>query len=380
MEGKCRIGGGGETVAGNVWRVDNSPAGGGEAMSRPRIKVLIVDDSATVRKIFSETLSQEEDIEVVGTAPDPYVARDKIVQLGPEVITLDIEMPRMDGLTFLKKLMQYYPLPVIVVSSLTPQGSKMALEALESGAVEVLAKADASYSVRDMMDQLIEKIRMAARAKVSRRPLGAGVPQPLAATPSQALSKTTQKVIAIGASTGGTEAIKEVLMRMPSAIPGIVIVQHMPAHFTTSFAERLDSLCPIRVREAMDGDSVLNGEALIAPGNFHMVLKRSGSRYYVNIKEGPRVHHQRPAVDVLFHSVAKVAGSNAVGVLLTGMGADGAQGMLEMKQVGARTIAQDEASCVVFGMPKEAIKLEAAERVAPLDRIPQEILHCLQSS
>lgn len=348
-------------------------------MSGSRIKVLVVDDSAVVRRIFSETLSQEEDIEVVGTAPDPFVARDKIVQLKPDVITLDVEMPRMDGLTFLKKLMQYYPMPVIVVSSLTPKGSKTALEALENGAVDVLAKADASYSVGDMTDQLVEKVRMAARAKVSRRPAGGAAPQPLPATYSQALSETTQKVIAIGASTGGTEAIKEVLLHMPNAIPGIVIVQHMPANFTASFAERLDSLCSIRVREARDGDSVLTGEALIAPGNFHMVLKRSGSRYYVNVKEGPMVHHQRPAVDVLFNSVAKYAGSNAVGVLLTGMGADGAQGMLEMKQAGAKTIAQDEASCVVFGMPKEAIKVGAVDRVVPLDRIPQEIIHSLQA-
>ncbi len=347
-------------------------------MSGPRIKVLVVDDSAVVRKIFSETLSREEDLEVVGTAPDPFVARDKIVQLKPDVITLDIEMPRMDGLTFLKKLMQYYPMPVIVVSSLTPKGSKTALDALENGAVEVLAKAEGSYSVGNMGAQLVEKIRMAAQAKVSRPQKVLASPGPVGQANSLALYETTQKLIAVGASTGGTEAIKEVLMRMPPNIPGMVIVQHMPAQFTTSFAERLDSLCPIRVREAKDGDSVLNGQALIAPGNFHMVLKRSGSRYFVTIKEGPMVHHQRPAVDVLFNSVAKYAGSNATGVILTGMGADGAQGMLEMKQAGAKTIAQDEGSCVVFGMPKEAIKLGAVDRVASLDRIPQEIIHSLQ--
>ena len=347
-------------------------------MNSSKIKVLIVDDSAIVRKIFNETLSKEPDIEVVGTAPDPYVARDKIVQLKPDVITLDIEMPRMDGLTFLKKLMQFYPMPVIVVSSLTPQGSKMALDALESGAVEVLAKADTSYSVGDMNDQLIEKIRMAARAHVHRHP----EPSTLAPRPaigdSQSLSETTQKIIAIGASTGGTEAIKAVLMSMPPNIPGILIVQHMPAHFTTSFAERLDQLCQVRVREAKDGDSVLNGEVLIAPGNFHMVLKRSGARYYASVKEGPLVHHQRPAVDVLFHSVAKCAGANAVGVILTGMGSDGAEGLLQMKKAGAKTVAQDEASCVVYGMPKEAVKLGAADRIAPLERIPQEIIHFLQ--
>ena len=347
-------------------------------MSGSRIKVLVVDDSAVVRKIFSETLSREEDIEVVGTAPDPFVARDKIVQLKPDVITLDIEMPRMDGLTFLKKLMQYYPMPVIVVSSLTPKGSKTALDALESGAVEVLAKAEGSYSVGNMGVQLVEKIRMAAQAKVRRPQEAPASPGPIGQAHSLALSETTQKLIAVGASTGGTEAIKEVLMRMPPNIPGMVIVQHMPAQFTSSFAERLDSLCPIRVREAKDGDSVLNGQALIAPGNFHMVLKRSGSRYFVAIKEGPMVHHQRPAVDVLFNSVAKYAGSNATGVILTGMGADGAQGMLEMKQTGAKTIAQDEGSCVVFGMPREAIKLGAVDRVVPLDRIPQEIIHSLE--
>jgi two-component system chemotaxis response regulator CheB len=347
-------------------------------MNSSKIKVLIVDDSAIVRKIFNETLSKEPDIEVVGTAPDPYVARDKIVQLKPDVITLDIEMPRMDGLTFLKKLMQYYPLPVIVVSSLTPQGSKMALDALESGAVEVLAKADTSYSVGDMSDQLIEKIRMAAKAHVRWRPEPSTLPPRPAVGDSPSLSETTQKIIAIGASTGGTEAIKAVLMSMPPNTPGILIVQHMPALFTTSFAERLNQLCQVRVREAKDGDSVLNGEALIAPGNFHMVLKRSGSRYYANVKEGPLVHHQRPAVDVLFHSVAKCAGPNAVGVILTGMGADGADGLLQMKKAGAKTIAQDEASCVVSGMPKEAVKVGAVDRIAPLDRIPQEIIHLLQ--
>ncbi len=347
-------------------------------MNSSKIKVLIVDDSALVRKIFNETLSKEPDIDVVGTAPDPYVARDKIVQLKPDVITLDIEMPRMDGLTFLKKLMQYYPMPVIVVSSLTPQGSKMALDALESGAVEVLAKADTSYSVGDMNDQLVEKIRMGARAHIHRRPEPSTPAPKLAVGGSQPLSETTQKIIAIGASTGGTEAIKAVLMSMPPNIPGILIVQHMPAHFTTSFAERLNQLCQVRVREAKDGDSVLNGEVLIAPGNFHMVLKRSGTRYYTNIKEGPLVHHQRPAVDILFHSVAKCAGPNAVGVILTGMGADGAEGLLQMKKAGAKTIAQDEASCVVYGMPKEAVKLGAADRIAPLERIPQEIIHCLQ--
>ena len=349
-------------------------------MERQRIKVLIVDDSAIVRKVFTEALSKDPEIEVVGSAPDPFVARDKIVQLKPDVITLDIEMPRMDGLTFLKKLMQYYPLPVIVVSSLTPQGSKMAVEALESGAIEVLAKADSAYSVGDMSLQLIEKIRLAARANIHRTRSKPAPPPLMRGAENGALSQTTQKVIAIGASTGGTEAIKEVLMQMPPNIPGIVIVQHMPAYFTQSFAERLDSLCGIRVREAKDGDGVMNGQALIAPGNFHMVLKRSGARYFVNIKEGPMVHHQRPAVDVLFNSVAQHAGANAVGVILTGMGSDGAEGMLRMKEAGARTIAQDEASCVVFGMPKEAIRLGAVEWIGSLEKIPQEIVRRAQST
>lgn len=337
-----------------------------------KIKVLVVDDSAIVRKIFSEDLSRETDLEVVGTAPDPFVARDKIVLLKPDVLLLDIEMPRMDGLTFLKRLMHYYPLPVIIVSSLTPKGSKMALEAMEFGAVEVLAKPGGPYSVGDMSLQLKEKIRAAARVRMAR--VRQHPSEPWVEPAPKILSETTQKVIAIGASTGGTEALKEVLVRLPLNTPGILIVQHMPAQFTKAFAERLDGLCQIEVREARDGDSVLNGQALIAPGNFHMVLRRSGAKYYVNVKDGPMVHHQRPAVDVLFNSVAQYAGMNAIGVILTGMGADGAQGMLKMKEAGARTIAQDEESCVVFGMPKEAIKLNAVDRIASLGRISSEII------
>lgn len=341
-------------------------------MNNNKIKVLIVDDSAIVRKIFSEDLSREKDIEVVGSAPDPFVARDKIVSLKPDVVLLDIEMPRMDGLTFLKKLMHYYPLPVIIVSSLTPKGSRIAIEAMENGAVEVLSKPGGPYSVGDMSLQLKEKIRAAAKVCMNRvRNAGSDSPvEPV----MKILGETTQKVIAIGASTGGTEALKEVLIRLPLNTPGILIVQHMPAQFTKAFAERLNGICQIEVKEARDGDSVLNGQALIAPGNFHMVLKRSGARYYVNVKDGPMVHHQRPAVDVLFHSVAQYAGANAIGVILTGMGSDGAQGMLKMKQAGARTIAQDEESCVVFGMPKEAIKLNIVDRVAPLGQISNEII------
>ena len=348
-------------------------------MAQENIKVLIVDDSAVVRKVFREHLSKEEGIEVVGTAPDPYVARDKIVKLKPHVLTLDIEMPRMDGLTFLKKLMRYYPLPVIVVSSLTQRGSKMALEALSSGALEVVAKPSSSYSVEDMTSQLAEKIRAVGRVKVDnilhkdkeKRVLKSPV------TP-KSLATTTNKVLALGASTGGTEALKVVLMQMPSSAPGIVVVQHMPAKFTTSFAERLNELCSIRVKEAEDGNVVSNGLALIAPGNYHMLLRRSGAKYYVRVKTGPMVHHQRPSVDVLFRSVAQYAGANAVGVIMTGMGADGAQGLLQMKRAGAKTIAQDEKSCVVFGMPKEAIKLGAADRVVTLEEIPKAALELIQ--
>ncbi|MEJ2661921.1 MAG: chemotaxis response regulator protein-glutamate methylesterase [Desulfobacteraceae bacterium] len=341
------------------------------------IRVLIVDDSAVVRKVFAAELSKERGIEVIGTAPDPYVARDKIVQLQPDVITLDIEMPRMDGLTFLKKLMKHYPLPVIIVSSLTPKGGAMAMEALAAGALEVICKPTAAYSVGDMSVQLANKIR--AVAHVDMRAAQSSLRQPVVTAPTSnaALSQTTNKVIAIGASTGGTEAIKTVLMGMPPNAPGIVIVQHMPAQFTTSFAERLDSLCQIRVKEAENGDSAVNGTALLAPGNYHMLLKRSGARYYVEVKTGPMVHHQRPAVDVMFRSVSKNAGANAVGILLTGMGADGAAGLLEMKNAGGQTIAQDEKSCVVFGMPKEAIKRGAADRVAALNDISRVALQMI---
>ncbi|MDR3568770.1 MAG: chemotaxis response regulator protein-glutamate methylesterase [Syntrophobacteraceae bacterium] len=342
-----------------------------------QIKVLIVDDSAIVRKIFSQELSKHADISVVGAAPDPYVARDKIVSLHPDVITLDIEMPRMDGLSFLRKLMKYHPVPTIIVSSLTPANSEMALEALEYGAVEVLAKPGGSYSVGDMSVQLAEKIRAAACVNVSNR---AAREEPrVVNAPGLALKRSTHKVIAMGASTGGTEALKAVLMQMPANIPGIVIVQHMPPRFTTTFANRLNDLCRIEVREARDGDSVLPGTALIAPGNFHMVLKRVGGTYSVEVGTGPLVFHQRPSVDVLFHSVARFAGSNAVGVILTGMGKDGAAGMLEMKKAGAYTVAQDEASCVVFGMPKEAIRLGGVDKIASLQDIPRSMMNFLNS-
>lgn len=338
-----------------------------------KIKLLIIDDSAIVRKVLSQELSKYPDIEVVGTAPNPYVGRDKIISLEPDVITLDIEMPRMDGITFLRKLMKYYPLPVIVVSALTPRGSGMSLEALEIGAVDVVSKPGGSYTVGDISQDLAQKIRVAARANVRNR---RGERESESAMPevATALSKTSNKVIAIGASTGGTEALKKVLTRMPANAPGIVVVQHMPANFTTAFAKRLNETCAVSVKEAEDNDAVTPGRVLIAPGNYHMIFRRSGARYYVEIKDGPMVHHQRPAVDILFKSTARYAGSNAVGVILTGMGTDGAQGLLEMRQAGARTLAQDEQSCVVYGMPKEAVKIGAAEKELPLGSIADEIL------
>lgn len=344
------------------------------------IRVLIVDDSAVVRKVFSTELSKERGIEVIGTAPDPYVARDKIVRLKPDVVTLDIEMPRMDGLTFLKKLMKHYPLPVIIVSSLTQKGSRLAMEALAAGALEVISKPTAAYSVGDMSVQLADKIKAVAYVDMQRRfnTIKANPPA-ISSEKIQALSRTTYKIIAIGASTGGTEAVKSILMGMPPNAPGILIVQHMPAKFTASFAERLDSLCQIRVKEAVDGDSAVNGLALLAPGNQHMLLKRSGARYYVEVKQGPMVHHQRPSVDVLFRSVARYAGANSVGIVLTGMGSDGAVGLKEIRDTGAHTIAQDEQSCVVFGMPKEAIKAGGAETVVSLENISHTALEMICS-
>jgi two-component system, chemotaxis family, protein-glutamate methylesterase/glutaminase len=343
----------------------------------PKIKVLIVDDSAVVRKIFSQQLEKAPGIEVVGTAPDPYIAREKIFQLKPDVITLDIEMPRMDGITFLKHLMKSYPMPVIIVSSLTQKSSKLALEALSLGALEVLSKPSVAYSVGDMGEQLIEKIKAVAvvdvKSRLKKKPLAPESPRAVYAP--RALAETTNKLIAIGASTGGTEALKQVLTQIPRNSPGILVVQHMPPNFTAAFAERLNSLCDITVSEAKNGEPITNGKALIAPGNFHMLLRRSGSTYYVQVKTGPRVHHQRPAVDVLFKTVAMHAGANALGIILTGMGADGAQGLLTMKQAGAFTIAQDEASCVVFGMPKEAIRLNAVDSVVPLNKIAQIALN-----
>jgi two-component system chemotaxis response regulator CheB len=338
------------------------------------IKVLIVDDSAVVRKVISKELARFEDIEVVGTAIDPYVARDKIVKLRPDVITLDLEMPRMDGLSFLVKLMKHYPMPVVVLSSLTPKNSDTALKALELGAVDVLCKPGATHSTGDISQSLARAIRAAASARIQNNPGKSSIPAERV-NGDHLLVQTTHKVIAVGASTGGTRAIEAVLSTMPVTSPGTVIVQHMPENFTTSFARRLNKICPMEVREARDNDRVVPGVAFIAPGNRHMLLYRSGGAYRVKIKTGPRVHYQRPSVDVLFQSVAKNAGRNAVGVLLTGMGADGAKGLLSMRENGANTIAQDEKSCVVFGMPKEAIKLGAVDEVVPLSNISRSIIN-----
>lgn len=339
------------------------------------IKVLIVDDSAIVRQVLSRELGRESDITVVGAAPDPFVARDMIVDLKPDVVLLDMEMPRMDGLTFLKKLMQHFPLPVIIVSSLTPAGGDLALEAMSAGAVDVMCKPGSALSVNDMSAALIEKIRAVAWARVERRrPRQNSVGQ-LSITQT----RMTETIIAVGASTGGTQAIERLLVRLPPDAPGIVIVQHMPEHFTASFAARLNQLCAIEVREARNNDSVKPGVALIAPGNQHMLLRRSGARFYVEVKTGPLVCGHRPSVEVLFKTTARAAGRNAIGILLTGMGKDGASGLLELRNEAARTIAQDEQSCVVFGMPREGIRLGGAEFVLPIDQIPIKLVDLVNS-
>ncbi len=333
------------------------------------IRVLVVDDSAVVRRVLSEALSSAPGIEVVGTAADPYAAREKIAALRPDVLTLDVEMPRMDGLTFLEKLMAAHPLPVVVVSSLTPTSSAMALRALELGATGVVCKPGSQFSIPDVARDVVHQVRAAALAKV--RPIKPrSTRRPDAAPPKASGSLvTTRKILAIGASTGGPRAIEDVLTQLPPAGPGTVIVQHMPVQFTAEFAKRLDSLCAMRVAEAKDGEEVLAGKALIAPGGRHVLLQRVGATYVVRLKDMPAVNHHRPSVDVMMHSVAKAAGANAVGVILTGMGSDGAKGLLAMREAGAHTIAQDEETSIVYGMPKEAAALGGAEQVLPLDKI-----------
>ena len=336
-----------------------------------RIKVLVVDDSALVRDVFSRELAQDPEIEVVGAVPDPFVARDEIVRLKPDVITLDIEMPRMDGLTFLRKLMKHYPIPVVVISSLTPKGGELALEAMDLGAVDVMCKPGAAYAVGDLAMEIRDKVKAAART-----PVGAAMhkklPPPRANRLS--LSKTTHKIVAIGASTGGTKALEYLLTSLPANSPGILIVQHMPEHFTRSFADRLNSLCAIEVKEASDGDTISPGKAIIGAGNFHLLLDRSGAVYQARVKSGPLVSRHRPSVDIMFRSVARFAGKNAVGVILTGMGSDGAGGMKEMKDSGSVNIAQDEASCIVYGMPKEAVARGGVDYILPLEAIAGKIL------
>ncbi len=356
-----------------------------------KIRVLIVDDSALMRQVLAALLSKDPEIEVIGSAPDPYIAREKIKALNPDVITLDVEMPKMDGLTFLEKLMRGRPMPVVMVSSLTEVGCQTTLRALELGAVDFIAKPKIGLreGMGEIAQELIDKVKAAAQARV--RPLSvkreaseSGTNDASRATlhasrfmndaPSGAMIKTTDTIIAIGSSTGGTEAVKDVLMALPPNTPPILITQHMPEHFTKTWADRMNSLCRISVKEAEDGDSVLPGHALVAPGSYHMSLVRSGARYTVRVNQDPPVNRHRPSVDVMFASVAQYAGANAVGVILTGMGGDGAREMLTMKRAGAFTIAQDEASCVVFGMPKEAIKLGGVDKILPLSEIPAAIV------
>jgi two-component system chemotaxis response regulator CheB len=340
-----------------------------------KIKVLIVDDSALIRSVMSEIVNSQPDMEVVGTAPDPLVARDLIKRTNPDVLTLDVEMPKMDGLDFLEKLMRLRPMPVLMVSSLTERGSEITMRALELGAVDFVTKPKMSIQagMREYTELISDKIRATARARVKARTLQAapaGGPLPQLRSPLT----SSEKLIIIGASTGGTEAIREFLMQMPSDCPGILIAQHMPEGFTTSFARRLDSLCKITVSEAQGNERVLPGHAYIAPGHSHLLLTRSGANYMTKIEQSEPVNRHRPSVDVLFRSAAQAAGKNAVGVILTGMGKDGAQGMLEMKAAGAYNFAQDEASCVVFGMPREAIAVGATHEVAALNALPGLVL------
>jgi two-component system chemotaxis response regulator CheB len=349
------------------------------APGQRKIRVLVVDDSAIVRKVLSDVLSQQPDIEVAGTAPDAFVARDKIVALRPDVVTLDVEMPRMDGLTFLDKLMKHYPLPVIVVSSLTQNSTRAALEALNRGAVDVLAKPGGPYSVADLKDDLPQRVRAAAAARLRAAAASPPARQPAPAAPAAAPAPRTgapaQSLIAIGASTGGTVAIERVLAALPASMPPIVIAQHIPPGFSATFAQRLNKVCALEVKEAEGGEALTGGMAVVAPGNRHLEIERiPGGGWRTRLHDGPKVCYQRPSVDVLFRSVAREAGSRATGVLLTGMGADGAAGMLEMRRAGADTIAQNEETCVVFGMPREAIRVGAAAHVLPLDDIAAALM------
>jgi two-component system chemotaxis response regulator CheB len=352
-------------------------------MTKKKIKVLIVDDSAVVRQTLQEILSSDPQIEVIATAGDPFIAADKIKEHVPDVITLDVEMPRMDGITFLQKLMSQHPIPVVICSSLSGDGTETTLKALEYGAVEIITKPrmgtkqfleESRVRICDAVKAAsASRVKKIARSKLAINPkltADAVLEKPR----SKAMVQTTEKVVVVGASTGGTEALRIFLEALPLDSPGIVIVQHMPENFTKAFANRLNGLCKVTVKEASDNDTVIRGQALIAPGNHHLLLKRSGARYYVEVKDGPLVCRHRPSVDVLFRSAARYAGKNVVGVIMTGMGDDGARGMLEMKEAGAYNIAQDEASCIVFGMPNEAIKRGGVDKVLHLERIAAEVI------
>jgi two-component system, chemotaxis family, protein-glutamate methylesterase/glutaminase len=348
-----------------------------------KIRVLIVDDSAVVRQALADILSADPGIEVMSMASDPFIAAEKMLHEIPDVITLDVEMPRMDGITFLQKIMSQHPIPVVICSSLTGKGSETTLKALEYGALDIIEKPrlGTKQFLHESSVRICDAVKAASLARVRKISSSARAVSPklsadvvIAKPSSRAMIQTTEQVVVVGASTGGTEALRIFLEALPPDAPGIVIVQHMPEHFTRAFAKRLDSLCRISVKEAENNDTVLTGQALIAPGNYHMLLKRSGARYYVEIKSGPLVSRHRPSVDVLFRSAARYAGRNSIGVIMTGMGDDGARGMLEMKEAGAYTVAQDEDSCVVFGMPNEAIKMGGVVTVTPLSRIAQEIM------
>jgi two-component system chemotaxis response regulator CheB len=355
-----------------------------------KTQVLVVDDSAVIRQVLTEVINADPSMEVYAAVADPIFAMKRMEMKWPDVIVLDVEMPRMDGITFLKKIMEEHPTPVVICSTLTEQGAETTMQAVSAGAIEIIAKpkVSAKAKIREESNIITEAVKSAAKANIGKlkksiAPLATVTTRPspklnadamLAPSASGAMSQTTQRLIAIGTSTGGTQALERILIGLPRTSPGIVIVQHMPEKFTAAFAERLNSLAEIEVREAEDGDKVLPGRALIAPGGLHMMLQRSGAQYYVEVKDGPLVSRHRPSVDVLFRSVAKTAGKNAVGIIMTGMGDDGAHGIKEMHDIGARTLAQDEATSVVYGMPKEAVKLGAIDQSIALDDIPSEIM------
>lgn len=350
--------------------------------TQPKVRVLIVDDSAVIRTLLTKILSSDPGIEVVGTAPDPYVARDKLVQLQPDVMTLDIEMPKMDGITFLGKVMEHFPVRTVVFSSLSIERSEVALKCLELGAIDVIAKPaiDVTKEITEFKNELINRIKMVAKSKLPEKKApklklaSQGLVTPKKIQSTGALLKTTHQVLAIASSTGGTEALKVVLAGMPADIPGTVIVQHMPAVFTKTYAKHLNELYPFEVKEAEDGDKVLPGRVLLAPGDFHMEIYRSGGYYHVKLNQAPPMHGVRPAADILMKSVAHHVGANAIGLVLTGMGKDGAAGLAEMKRAGSYNVAQNEETCVVFGMPKVAIETGAIDKVLPLDKIAEELM------